>query len=241
MAGWRDSMSAFGTIVVPLAGGDSIEGAAPAVTLTLSSTIDRTVIVTGPSAGTAVTRKGFMYRPPGRTISTSNGATGSGSHWNRPSVSVRCAPVRPSTETSAPAMGAPVASITTRPCRPRAEPVARKRATAAIAAGATRGRTAPVVTEVFMGTPVYSGAAELRDPTGVERECAFAIGHGSLSRDRQLPQLAVKKRQSNRTVYVLRGFARLHRARHQRRFRGTRSPVRPYHPGPFPRRKENHS
>ena len=115
LAGWRDSMSAFGTIVVPLAGGDSIEGAAPAVTLTLSSTIGRTAIATSPSAGTAVTRKGFMYWPPGSTISTSNGATGSGATGIGRRLSVRCVPVKPSTETSAPAMGAPVASITTRP------------------------------------------------------------------------------------------------------------------------------
>src|SRR4051812_26707544 len=76
LEGWRDSMSPFGTIVVPLAGGDSIDGAAPAVTLTLSSTIGRTLMVTSPAAGIDVTRKGFMYCPPGRTISTSNGATG---------------------------------------------------------------------------------------------------------------------------------------------------------------------
>src|SRR6478672_6471416 len=98
-------MSAFGTIVVPLAGGDSIEGAAPAVTVTLSSAIGRTLIATTPSLGTDVTRNGFMYWPPGSTISTSNGGTGSGSHRKRPSVSVRCAPVKPSTETSAPTMG----------------------------------------------------------------------------------------------------------------------------------------
>ena len=101
-----------------------------------------------------------MYWPPGSTISISNGATGSGSHTNRPSVSVRCAPVRPSTETSAPAMGVPLASITTRPCRPRADPVARKRANAAREAEATRRRTGPVGSNVLLGAPVYVCSAD---------------------------------------------------------------------------------
>ena len=60
MAGWRDSMSTFGTIVAPLAGGDTTDGAAPAVTRTLSSTSGSTAMMTGPSAGIDVMRNGFM-------------------------------------------------------------------------------------------------------------------------------------------------------------------------------------
>ena len=60
LSGWRDSMSCFGTIVVPLPGVASIVGAAPAVTITLSSTIGSTSIDTGPSAGIAATVKGRM-------------------------------------------------------------------------------------------------------------------------------------------------------------------------------------
>ena len=53
-------MSCFGTIVVPLAGVASIVGAAPAVTITLSSAIGSTSIDTGPSAGIVSTVKGRM-------------------------------------------------------------------------------------------------------------------------------------------------------------------------------------
>ena len=56
--GWRDSMSSLGTMVVPLAGVASIVGAAPAVTITLSSAIGSTSMTTGPSFGIARTVNG---------------------------------------------------------------------------------------------------------------------------------------------------------------------------------------
>ena len=58
--GWRASMSGFGTIVVPLAGDEVMVGAAPAVTVTLSSASGWTSIVAGPVSGTVSTRIGFM-------------------------------------------------------------------------------------------------------------------------------------------------------------------------------------
>ncbi len=47
-------------MVVPLAGVASIVGAAPAVTMTLSSAIGSTSMTTGPSVGIARTVKGRM-------------------------------------------------------------------------------------------------------------------------------------------------------------------------------------
>ncbi len=49
-------MSAFGTMVVPLAGVASIVGAAPAVTMTLSSASGSTSMRTGPVDGNRVRR-----------------------------------------------------------------------------------------------------------------------------------------------------------------------------------------
>ncbi len=82
-------MSAFGTMVIALAGADSIVGAAPAVTVTASSARGWTEMTTGPDSGSAATGNGFMYRPPGRTTSTSKGGAGLGCQVNRPSASVR--------------------------------------------------------------------------------------------------------------------------------------------------------
>ena len=53
-------MSAFGTMVVPLAGVASIVGAAPAVTMTLSSASGSTSIRMGRSTGIVSTVTGRM-------------------------------------------------------------------------------------------------------------------------------------------------------------------------------------
>ena len=136
--GCRDSMSAFGTIVVPATGLDSIVGAAPAVTVTLSSASGATSITTGPSAGIASTRTGRMYRPPGRTTRTSKGVEGVGSHVKFPDWSVSCDTFQPRTETSAPATGVPLSWRTTRPSKARALAADRIRSAAAAAARAAR-------------------------------------------------------------------------------------------------------
>ena len=108
LAGWRTRNSRAGSTTAALPGVPSMPGAAPAVTVTVSwrtATTRRRVPPSPP--GRDSTGIGLITRPPGRTTSTSNGTGGSGRQEKRPSASVRATPLRPRTDTSAPAIGEP--------------------------------------------------------------------------------------------------------------------------------------
>ena len=66
----------------------SMSGAAPAVTVTVSSTSAEIRTSRMPSAGICSMSTGLVNRSPGRMTRISNGGGGSGFHENRPSASV---------------------------------------------------------------------------------------------------------------------------------------------------------
>src|SRR5687767_7821605 len=121
-AGPRCATSARDSIVMAAPSEASILGATPAVTSTSSLTTDSTESVSvWPSV---LTSMALPTRPPGRMTTTTNGGRGSGFQVNRPSLSVRTEPGRPTMVTSAPATGAPVFLSSTRPSNAAALPVA---------------------------------------------------------------------------------------------------------------------
>jgi hypothetical protein len=97
--GWRCSRSSWPITAVAAAGGDSMLGATPEATVTLSRNTGGISSSTAPDSGSAGTSIGAETSPAGPVATIRKGTGGSGKIRNRPSRSVVTEMVWPTTET----------------------------------------------------------------------------------------------------------------------------------------------